>query len=180
VVTRKLHLISPGKQKTVNLLLGSGIDIGPFLSFQLTIPIFCNCSFFLLSCKVCLLCGGPYSLKANMVYRAPRWGGCFRCSSSFFPLSFMASSTSSLTDFSDPFFLYPNKSSSQALIPILFKGDYYHTWSRAMLRVLRTKNKLGFIDDSISRPSSLMLCLVPGIDAIVRCSLGYFKPLILP
>jgi hypothetical protein len=63
----------------------------------------------------------------------------------------MATQTAfSAPDFFDPFFLHPNESSSTSIIPFVFKGDNYHTWSRVMLRALHTKNS--FIDGSISCP----------------------------
>ena len=53
---------------------------------------------------------------------------------------------------SNPYFLHHSDSPGLVLVSQPLIGDNYASWSRAMLIALSVKNKLGFIDGSISKP----------------------------
>ena len=59
----------------------------------------------------------------------------------------------SVIDDSSPFFLHYSDSPGLVLVFQLLNGDNYALWSRAMLIALSVKNKLGFIDGSITKPN---------------------------
>ncbi|XP_010249465.1 PREDICTED: uncharacterized protein LOC104592022 [Nelumbo nucifera] len=66
-----------------------------------------------------------------------------------------SSSTSNLLvsiDPASPFFLFPSSSPGSVLVSQLLTGDNYPTWQRAMKNALRAKNKIYFIDGSLSHP----------------------------
>ncbi|XP_061340834.1 uncharacterized protein LOC133287279 [Gastrolobium bilobum] len=54
---------------------------------------------------------------------------------------------------SSPFFLHHSDNPGLVLVSQLLTGDNYNSWSRAMKIALSVKNKLGFIDGSIPKPS---------------------------
>ncbi|KAL4591437.1 hypothetical protein LXL04_004402 [Taraxacum kok-saghyz] len=57
-------------------------------------------------------------------------------------------------DINDPLYIYPNDSGPTALIGFKLTGiDNYRVWSASFLRALRAKNKTGFIDGSLKKPS---------------------------
>ncbi|KAF5472363.1 hypothetical protein F2P56_009086 [Juglans regia] len=58
-----------------------------------------------------------------------------------------------LTDPSNPFRLDNGDNPAVILVTDLLTSDNYATWSRAMRRSLRAKNKLGFITSAIPRPT---------------------------
>ena len=69
---------------------------------------------------------------------------------------FTAKSTSRFHNFSDPnnpYRLDHGDTSVLRLVTDLLTIENYVTWARAMKRVLRAKNKLGFVDGSITKPS---------------------------
>ncbi|KAE9594174.1 putative retrotransposon gag domain, gag-polypeptide of LTR copia-type [Lupinus albus] len=53
---------------------------------------------------------------------------------------------------SNPFFLNSNENPTLVLVTSLMNGKNYHSWSRAMMLALHSKNKVKFIDKSIPRP----------------------------
>lgn len=57
-------------------------------------------------------------------------------------------------DSSSPYFLHNGDHPGLNLVSNLLTGANYHTWRRAMLMALTTKNKVGFVDGTISRPMS--------------------------
>ncbi|KAF5481763.1 hypothetical protein F2P56_002391 [Juglans regia] len=57
-------------------------------------------------------------------------------------------------DVTNPYRLDHRDNPSVSLVPELLTVDNYTTWSRAMQRALRAKNKLGFINGEISKPTS--------------------------
>ncbi|XP_061368044.1 uncharacterized protein LOC133311047 [Gastrolobium bilobum] len=57
-----------------------------------------------------------------------------------------------ITNPSHPFFLHPNENPSQVLVSPVLNGRNYHSWSRSMTMALRSKNKLGFINNSVIIP----------------------------
>ncbi|XP_019157174.1 PREDICTED: uncharacterized protein LOC109153764 [Ipomoea nil] len=56
-------------------------------------------------------------------------------------------------DAASPFFLHPNENPSLILVSTLLDGRNYHPWARAMEMSLLSKNKLGFVDGTISMPN---------------------------
>ncbi|KAH9651461.1 protein kinase domain-containing protein [Citrus sinensis] len=52
----------------------------------------------------------------------------------------------------DVFLVHPSDSPTAVLVSPLLTGDNYGTWVRAMTMTLRAKNKLGFVDGTISKP----------------------------
>ena len=70
---------------------------------------------------------------------------------------FTAKSTSRFHNFSDPnnpYRLDHGDTSVLRLVTDLLTIENYVTWARAMKRALRAKNKLGFVDGSITKPSN--------------------------
>lgn len=72
-----------------------------------------------------------------------------------------------LTDPSNPFRLDSGDNPAVVLVTDLLTSDNYPTWSRAMRRALRAKNKLGFVTGSISQPTNLE---DPLLDLWERCN----------
>ncbi|XP_022861556.1 uncharacterized protein LOC111381942 [Olea europaea var. sylvestris] len=58
------------------------------------------------------------------------------------------------TDVTNPYRLDHGDNPSISFVPELLTVDNYTTWSRAMRRALRAKNKLGFISGAITKPTS--------------------------
>ena len=54
---------------------------------------------------------------------------------------------------SNPYYLHPNENSSLVLTSCLLTGNNFHSWSRSMRMALISKNKLKFVDSSISIPA---------------------------
>ena len=52
----------------------------------------------------------------------------------------------------DPYVIHHLDSSSTILVTSLLTGDNYGPWSRVMTMALRTKSKLGFVDESLPIP----------------------------
>ncbi|XP_042988825.1 uncharacterized protein LOC122316364 [Carya illinoinensis] len=59
-----------------------------------------------------------------------------------------------LTDPNNPYRVENGDNTALVLVTDLLTTDNYATWSRAMRRALRAKNKLGFISGNISKPIS--------------------------
>ncbi|XP_073219713.1 uncharacterized protein [Cicer arietinum] len=55
-------------------------------------------------------------------------------------------------DMLDPFFMHPSDNSGLALVSPPLNNTNFHSWSRAMLVSLRSKNKSGFVLGTIYRP----------------------------
>ncbi|KAK4269822.1 hypothetical protein QN277_022931 [Acacia crassicarpa] len=51
---------------------------------------------------------------------------------------------------SSPYYLHPSENPGLVLVTSVLTGSNYHTWSRAMKVALQSKNKLGFVDGTIS------------------------------
>lgn len=54
---------------------------------------------------------------------------------------------------SSPFFIQTGLGASSTLVPYLFMTEKYVTWARTMQNDLNIKNKLGFIDGKIIKPT---------------------------
>ena len=69
----------------------------------------------------------------------------------------------------DPLFLHHAESPSIVLVTQpLIGGENYSTWAQAVRTVLLTKNKLGFIDGSLTL-SSPMVSTPSAVQAWIRC-----------
>lgn len=55
-------------------------------------------------------------------------------------------------DVSSPYFLHTSDHPGLLLVSHKLSGGNYHTWKRAVLMALTAKNKVGFIDGTISKP----------------------------
>ena len=64
---------------------------------------------------------------------------------------------SSNPDLSNPYYLHPNDNPSLVLVSPPLDGKNYHSWARSMKLSLISKNKLKFVDCSLSQPSLLDL-----------------------
>ncbi|XP_035539375.1 uncharacterized protein LOC118343967 [Juglans regia] len=53
-----------------------------------------------------------------------------------------------------PYFIQPGEGASSLLVPELLTTENYVTWARTMRRALNIKNKLGFIDGKITKPTN--------------------------
>ncbi|KAL5760938.1 hypothetical protein ACOSQ2_019776 [Xanthoceras sorbifolium] len=61
---------------------------------------------------------------------------------------------------SNPFYLHHSDNPGLVLVSQQLTGDNYASWSRAMLIALSVKNKLGFIDGSLSKPEGTQIDLL--------------------
>ncbi|OMO86373.1 Integrase, catalytic core [Corchorus capsularis] len=67
----------------------------------------------------------------------------------------MATSSSRPEDLpSSPYFIHPSENPSLVLVSSVLTGPNYYQWERAMQMTLLSKNKLDFVDGTISVPSS--------------------------
>ena len=79
------------------------------------------------------------------------------------------SSSSQDSPMDDPLFLHHAESSSTVLVTQpLIGGENYLAWARAVRKALLTKNKLAFIDDSLTL-SSPLVSTPSTIQAWIRC-----------
>jgi len=62
-------------------------------------------------------------------------------------------SVHSAAEFSSPFYLHHGDSPGTFLVSQPLVGNNYHTWKRSMTMALSAKNKLGFIDGSLTKPA---------------------------
>ncbi|KAK0596652.1 hypothetical protein LWI29_017766 [Acer saccharum] len=75
-------------------------------------------------------------------------------------LNSRSNSRSSIADPSSPYFLHHSDGPGVVLVSQLLTGDNYASWSLAMLIGLSVKNKLGFVDGSITKPEGTNLDLL--------------------
>jgi hypothetical protein len=54
----------------------------------------------------------------------------------------------------DPHYVHHSDSPTMVLVTPLLSGDNYGTWLRAITMALRAKNKLGFVDGTLTKPTS--------------------------
>lgn len=62
---------------------------------------------------------------------------------------------SDIDDPSSPCFLHHSDSPGLILVSQQLTGDNYTSWSRAMTIALSVKNKLGFVDGTITKPKGI-------------------------
>nr|GLL25848.1 uncharacterized protein LOC109150247 [Ipomoea trifida] len=53
---------------------------------------------------------------------------------------------------SNPYFLHPNENPALVLVSVPLDGPNYHPWARAMTMALSCKNKIKFVNGSITKP----------------------------
>ena len=70
---------------------------------------------------------------------------------------------SPMEDHSSPYFLHNGDHPSLSLVSLSLAGfgSNYHSWRRSMVTALNAKNKLGFVDGTISRPAATDLLAGP-------------------
>ena len=61
---------------------------------------------------------------------------------------------SNMTDPNNPFRLEASDSPGTNLVTDHLTTENYPTWSRSMLRALRAKNKVGFINGTLTKPAA--------------------------
>ncbi|XP_056690289.1 uncharacterized protein [Spinacia oleracea] len=62
------------------------------------------------------------------------------------------SNTTPNQDITSPFYLHPTDNTANQLVSIKFKGDGYGDWKRSMMISISSKNKLGFINGTLTKP----------------------------
>ncbi|XP_057976015.1 uncharacterized protein LOC131163445 [Malania oleifera] len=60
----------------------------------------------------------------------------------------------SIPNFSSPYFLHSTDQLGDILVSTLLNGDNYPTWKRAMKVGLNAKNKFGFVNGTLHKPTS--------------------------
>lgn len=63
------------------------------------------------------------------------------------------SSNNTAINYNDPYFMSTSDNSNAQLGKIIFNGNNYVNWNRSINLALRAKNKTGFIDGTLLRPS---------------------------
>ena len=53
-----------------------------------------------------------------------------------------------------PYYLHPSEGPGVAITSVVFNGKNYDLWRKAVRTALKSKNKLGFIDGTLSKPES--------------------------
>ncbi|GKU90665.1 hypothetical protein SLEP1_g4632 [Rubroshorea leprosula] len=66
----------------------------------------------------------------------------------------LTSTTNMEVDPSSPFYLHHSDGLGTTLVTQLMTGNNYPTWSRAITMAFEAKNKLGFVDGTIPKPSA--------------------------
>lgn len=64
------------------------------------------------------------------------------------------STISPIDDRMHPYYLHHSDNPGFVLVSQLLTGDNYNSWSQAMLIALSVKNKIGFIDGTLSKPNN--------------------------
>ncbi|KAE9612396.1 putative gag-polypeptide of LTR copia-type [Lupinus albus] len=62
-----------------------------------------------------------------------------------------------IVNLSNPYFLHSNENPTLILVSPPLNGNNYYSWSRAMKLDLQSKNKLKFIDKSLTQQSLVIL-----------------------
>ncbi|XP_049393321.1 uncharacterized protein LOC125857737 [Solanum stenotomum] len=58
-----------------------------------------------------------------------------------------------VVDLNSVFYMHPSESAGSAIIPVIFDGSGYRSRRRGVLRALSVKNKTGFINGKVDKPS---------------------------
>ncbi|GKU96826.1 hypothetical protein SLEP1_g10018 [Rubroshorea leprosula] len=58
------------------------------------------------------------------------------------------------TDLDSPYYLHPSDDPGRVLVTSPLTGENFHTWRRAMQNALYAKNKMGFVDGTLKKPSA--------------------------
>lgn len=69
-----------------------------------------------------------------------------------FSQNYSSPSSSKLDSMEDPFYLNPSDSPNSLLVSTPFTGDNYTEWCPSMMMALCAKNKLGFVNGTITKP----------------------------
>ncbi|XP_069152949.1 uncharacterized protein [Solanum lycopersicum] len=56
-------------------------------------------------------------------------------------------------DASQPLYMHPSESAGSAIILVIFDGAGYRSWRRGVLRALSVKNKVGFVNGKVQKPT---------------------------
>ncbi|XP_043692980.1 uncharacterized protein LOC122643423 [Telopea speciosissima] len=67
---------------------------------------------------------------------------------------------------SSPYYLHPSAQPGAALITPTLNGDNYPTWHRSMLMALEAKNKIVFVNGTLTKPTSTS----PNLPYWIRCN----------
>ena len=59
-----------------------------------------------------------------------------------------------INDPQSPFYLSASNSLGNIICPIIFTGDNYANWSRLVTNGLKSKNKLAFVDETLTKPNA--------------------------
>lgn len=62
-------------------------------------------------------------------------------------------STTTSTNSTNPYFLHPSDNPGALITPVILKGDNYSEWVTEFWNSLQAKQKIGFLDGTISKPS---------------------------
>ena len=57
------------------------------------------------------------------------------------------------SDPNSPYYINPSENTALPIVSEKFSGEGYGEWKRSMVIALATKNKLGFVDGSLPKPS---------------------------
>ena len=52
-------------------------------------------------------------------------------------------------DNTSPYFIHPSEGSGILITAVIFNGENYDLWEKAVITALRSKNKLGFVNGTI-------------------------------
>ena len=73
----------------------------------------------------------------------------------------------SYNDPQSPYYLNSSDHPRYIISPVILNGDNYGNWSRLILNTLKSKNKLGFVDGTLTKPAST----APEIHTWEKCNL---------
>lgn len=63
-----------------------------------------------------------------------------------------SNTTNGVIDVTSPFYLHPSDGPQLTISPIVLRGDNYNEWARSIRNNFRAKNKLGFLDGTVTKP----------------------------
>lgn len=62
--------------------------------------------------------------------------------------------TQSNLDPSSVYYIHPSDANTTQLVSVKFNGSNYNNWKRSMMLILSAKNKLGFVNGTLTMPVS--------------------------